>query len=243
MRIAASLSSPHVVAVLEIGDESAAFPYLAMELLDGQDLAQVLRERERLAPEAVLDLVRQVGAGLRVAHAAGIIHRDLKPQNLFLTGTTWKILDFGVSKVLDGGTVTEGLAVGTPAYMAPEQARGEDVAEAADLYGLGAVAYRAITGRAPFSGTDAREILVSLMMEMPVCPSTLVPVPKDVDLALALALAKEPADRFASADAVASALESAFANRLDPKLRSKATELLAKVPWREPTESKPAPRR
>lgn len=239
VRIAASLDSPHVVAVLEVGDESAALPFLAMERLEGEDLAQILRREERLAHDAVVDLVRQVGNGLRAAHAAGIVHRDLKPQNLFRAGSVWKILDFGVSKLLDAGTVTDGFAVGTPQYMAPEQARGEDVTAATDMYGLGAIAYRAITGRSPFVGADATEVLVAVLMTMPIRPSALVKVRRDVDLVLAIAMAKSPKDRFETGEAFAVALEEAMTGRLDSKLRRRGSDLLAAAPWQEPLAAKP----
>jgi Protein kinase domain len=233
VRVAASLDSPHVVRVLEVGDETAPMPYLAMERLEGEDLAQILRRKERLDGAEVIDLVRQVGRGLRVASEAGIVHRDLKPQNLFLTkGTppTWKILDFGISKLVDhGGTLTDGVAVGTPQYMAPEQARGGQVGPAADMYGLGAVAYRALTGFQPFKGADIAEVLVST----PVRPTAVVEVPRDVDLAFAIALAKEPLDRFDTGAALADALEAALASRLDVTLRRRATKLLETSPWRE----------
>ncbi|HEX4513245.1 MAG TPA: serine/threonine-protein kinase [Polyangiaceae bacterium] len=236
VHIAASLDSPHVVKVLEIGDESAPLPYLAMERLEGEDLAQILRTKERLTAAQTIDLARQVGDGLAVAKRAGIVHRDLKPQNLFFTNDrTWKILDFGISKLADqGGTLTEGVAVGTPQYMAPEQARSGDVGPAADMYGLGAVAYRALTGCQPFKGSNVAEVLVAVMVEMPVRPSALAELPRDVDLVLAIALAKDPKDRFDSGAALADALEASTTSRLDPKLRRRATKLLDTLPWREP---------
>jgi serine/threonine-protein kinase len=239
VRIAASLDSPHVVRVLEVGDESAPLPYLAMERLEGEDLAHILRRQPRLAPDVLIEMVRHVGRGLRAASQAGIVHRDLKPQNLFRTSAEppiWKILDFGVSKLADhGGTLTEGNAIGTPQYMAPEQARGADVGPPADMYGLGAIAYRAITGKQPFATADVAQVLVSVLVQMPVRPSAVVQVPRDVDLVLAIAIAKEPKDRFESGDALADALERAFASRLDGKLRTRANDLLDALPWQEPS--------
>ncbi len=238
VRIAALLDSPHVVRVLEVGDETASMPYLAMERLEGEDLAYILRKKERLEGREVIDLVRQVGRGLDAAKEAGIVHRDLKPQNVFLTRgppATWKVLDFGVSTLADqGGTLTDGAAVGTPHYMAPEQARAGRIGPEADMYGLGAVAYRALTGFQPFNGADVAQILVSLLVSMPVRPTALVRVPRDVDLVFAIALAKEPADRFASGAALADALAAAMAGRLDGPLRRRATKLLETLPWREP---------
>lgn len=238
VRVAASLDSPHVVRVLEVGDEAAPLPYLAMERLEGEDLAQILRKKERLDGGEVVDLVRQVGRGLQVANDAGIVHRDLKPQNLFLTvgsSPTWKILDFGVSKLTaHEGTLSEGNAlIGTPQYMAPEQARGKQVGPAADMYALGAVAYRALTGFQPFRGGDVAEIVAALLVTMPVRPTAVLSVPRDIDLALAIAMAKEPGERFDSGAALGDALEAALAGRLDGTLRRRASKLLEASPWRE----------
>ncbi len=238
VRVAASLDSPHVVRVLEVGDESAPLPYLAMERLHGEDLAQLLRRKTRLDKSAVLDLIRQVGRGLEAASAAGIVHRDLKPHNVFLTeGRVWKILDFGVSKLVDqGGSLTVGEVIGTPQYMAPEQVNGGDVDARTDLYALGAIAYRALTGNPPFRGRDITETLTAVVTEMPNRPTALVRLHRDVDLALALAIAKQPSDRFESGSALAAALEAAFAGRLPRDLKERARELLAALPWREPKE-------
>jgi serine/threonine-protein kinase len=235
VRIAGSLDSPHIVRVIEVGNESAPLPYLAMERLHGEDLAQRLRREERLEPAAVVELVRQVGRGLAVAAAAGIVHRDLKPQNLFLAGgDVWKILDFGVSKLLDGeGLLTDGEAIGTPQYMAPEQARGQAVDARADLYALGAIVYRALTGHQPYKGDAAAEVLLALTSTMPVRPSALAALPRDVDVVLAIAMAKFPDDRFASSGELVDALEAALAGRLDEAVHRRAARM---APWREPKQ-------
>jgi serine/threonine-protein kinase len=235
VRITRSLRSPNIVRVLAIGDESAQLPYLAMERLEGETLAQRLRRCERLERDAAITLVRQVSEGLTEAASAGIVHRDLKPQNLFATRDgVWKILDFGVSKLADNSsTLTQGEAVGTPRYMAPEQARGESVDVRADLYSLGAIAYRTITGHPPVRGDELAAILIALLSTMPVRPSSLVRLPPDVDRALAIALAKDKDDRFASATELADALERAFAGRLPDELRERARAVLAKHPWAE----------
>jgi serine/threonine-protein kinase len=221
--------------VLEIGAEEADIPYLAMELLRGTDLASMLRQRRRLSPEEVVELVRQVGGGLTSAAAAGIVHRDIKPQNLFLVDeiATWKILDFGVSTIEGhGGTLTQGAVVGTPAYMAPEQASGAPVDPRADVYSLGAIAYRCLTGRPPFSGRDVAPILYKVVNEMPQAPTAVANVAADMDLALAIALAKEPDDRFQNAHELADALEAASSARLSPDLVDRARRVLANFPWR-----------
>jgi eukaryotic-like serine/threonine-protein kinase len=237
MRAAAEIRSPHVVRVLEIGELEAPLPYLAMELLRGHDLAAVLRARRRMSPAAVLDLIRQVGAGLSAAADAGIVHRDIKPQNLFRDErdgvATWKILDFGVSRLRGrDGTLTQGNVVGTPVYMAPEQAVSAAIDHRSDLYALGAIAYRALTGSPPYRGKDVPALLYSVVHEMPPRPTELAALPAEVDAVLAIALAKDPADRFATATALGDALADALAGRLDPDLRRRAGELSRRAPWR-----------
>src|SRR6185436_17621159 len=126
MEVAVRLESPHIVRVFELSPPDAPVPYLAMERLHGIDLATRLRSENRMPSDELVVMLDQVARGLEVARLAGVVHRDLKPQNLFLhDGSVWKILDFGVSKVMDdeGSLTGEGI-VGTPQYMAPEQASG-----------------------------------------------------------------------------------------------------------------------
>src|SRR5262249_44281808 len=160
------------------------------------------------------------GHGLEAARAAGIVHRDLKPRNLFfaedgLTRRTWKILDFGVSKLGDAeGTQTKDMLVGTPAYMAPEQANGGQVTHRTDIYALGVIAYRILTGRPAFTGERTAETLYQVVYQMPPKPSEVSRVPPDIDLVLAIAIAKEPAARFDSGAELADALEAAHKGKL-----------------------------
>jgi serine/threonine-protein kinase len=238
VEVASTLEVPHVVRVLEVGNASAPVPYLAMERLRGQDLAQILREQRRLTTEQVIDLVDQVGRGITAAAGAGIVHRDLKPQNLFHADQPagppiWKVLDFGVSKLLgDRGTLTQGQVVGTPVYMAPEQAQGLEVDQQADLYALAAIAYRCITGHLPFRAKDVPTIMYQVVYKMPIRPSALCEVPEDVDSVLVIAMAKNPADRFASAHELAVALEDGLRGRLSDELRARARDLARQHPWR-----------
>jgi serine/threonine-protein kinase len=209
-----------------------------MELLRGHDLAWHLRHRGRLTLEEVVGIVEQVSVGLEAARVAGIVHRDLKPQNLFLAqqqraAPLWKILDFGVSRIAtSSGTLTQEGVVGTPQYMSPEQASGATVTHRGDIFSLGAVVYRALTGEPPFSGPDTPQILYQVVYRSPTQPSEAVPdLPPDVDLVIAIALAKDPEDRFASAREMAVALAAAAKNQLDPALRLHGRTLVAALPW------------
>ncbi len=228
--MAVAIDSPHVVKVIEVGEQP--LPHLVMERLRGKDLATILRGRRAMPHDQVIDLLRQAGAGVTAAGAVGVIHRDLKPQNLFHSGTTWKVLDFGVSRLADtGDTLTAGHVVGTPAYMAPEQARGTGVDHRTDLYALAAIAYRVLTGHAPFSGGEIADMLYRVVHTAPRRPSALATLPADVDLALAIGLAKEPADRFATAGELADAIEAALAERLPDGLRERGRALVAAGAW------------
>jgi serine/threonine-protein kinase len=239
-KIVSQLAAPNVVKVLEIGGLEAPVPFIAMERLKGEDLADHLRRHRAFSMGKTVVLVRQVGAGLAAARSTGIVHRDLKPRNLFLaedsgglgTRRTWKILDFGVSK-LDGGegTQTKDMLIGTPAYMAPEQASGGEVSHRTDLYALGVIVYRVLTGRPAFTGEATAETLYQVVYQMPPQPSTVVRLHPDVDAVLAIAMAKDPAMRFDSGVELASALEAGSKGRLDPVLRARATKVLERNPW------------
>ena len=206
--IAMALRSPGLVSVFEVGALDGAVPYLVMELLHGHDLAWHLRKARQLGLQRTIDLCTQVAAGLRDAHAAGIVHRDIKPQNLFLhelagAPPCWKILDFGVSRLEGGGgTLTQNLLVGTPAYMAPEQARGRIADARSDLFSLGAVLYRALTGQPAFRGDDTPAILFEVVYRGPRRPTEL-----------------------------AAALASIPGKGLSPELKARGEILLLDLPW------------
>lgn len=234
--IATRVRSKHIVDVLDRGVAEGGSPFLVMELLEGADLAQILREHRRLGMAEALELVQQVGEALAAADESGIVHRDLKPQNLFRTQSggkvQWKVLDFGVSKVKDAAKdLTLGAAVGTPSYMSPEQARGAPVDHRADVFALGIVAYRVLTGKPAFTGPDSASTLYNVAHVQPARPSDLARLGQDVDRALALALAKETDRRFSSSSMFATALAEAAKNRLDERLRRDADALLEVMPW------------
>ncbi len=197
----------------------------------------MLREHKRIGLQRTLELVTQVAQALSVAQEAGIVHRDLKPQNLYLIESTekgrlWKVLDFGVAAISAGtGALTQGAAVGTPGYMAPEQARGQPVDHRADVFSLGAIAYRSLTGRPAFAAPDSLATLYQVLHVQPVRPGDLLKAPDDVDLALALALSKDKEKRFRSATTFASALRDASRGELDEPFRVAARAVLTTHPW------------
>ncbi|MGO8997844.1 MAG: serine/threonine-protein kinase [Polyangiaceae bacterium] len=238
-RIVASLESDHVVKVMEVSDEKSPVPFLAMERLYGRDLADVLHASPKLGAQSAVDLITQVARGVAQAHSAGIVHRDLKPQNVFRVEREgrphlWKVLDFGLSKLVDqSANLTRGQVLGTPTYMAPEQARGAEVDARADVYALGAIAYRVITGHPPYQGTDMMAVLLEVVSRMPPRPRAVAQdVPEQVERALMVALAKDPGDRFPTVGELATAIEAAFAGKLDPRIVARATTLATKHPWR-----------
>lgn len=220
-KLSAAANSPHIVSILDTG-EAEGGPYIAMELLSGIDLSGYLSSASAqgtLSLEHLLCLAHQVGEGLDAAAKAGIVHRDIKPQNIFLVGGIetvpmhCKILDFGVARAMtQGATLTRGSSLlGTPAYMAPEQAKGEAVDHRADLHALAAVLYRAGTGLPPFAGETAMAVLLSVVNDMPVRASD-AGMPSQFDNFFTKAFAKDPAQRFQSgAD-----LSTAFALACSP---------------------------
>jgi serine/threonine-protein kinase len=235
-KAAASFDSPHVVRVLEVSEEGASVPYLAMERLRGEDLASILRREQRLSTDELVELAYQVGSGLDAARNVGVIHRDIKPQNLFLARRVdalhqWKILDFGVSKVIGHATLTQNQLVGTPEYMAPEQASGEPLDHRADLYSLAAVIYRCVASRAPFMESSLAVLLQKVINRMPTRPGSAARVPAEVEAFLAIGLAKAPADRFESGAELAANFQLALEGRLPAALQARAKAILELTPW------------
>jgi tRNA A-37 threonylcarbamoyl transferase component Bud32 len=235
VRAASALESPNVVQVFDASKPDDIVAFLAMERLRGDTLGAVLRGGGMLDRAAVVELVKQLAGVLELARKAGMVHRDLKPHNVFKTDHgMWKLLDFGVAVLADTtGTLTGGGVIGTPGYMAPEQAKGEGVDHRADLYALGAIVYRCLTGRVPFAGNDLASVLYAMVHDAPIRPSALGSLPTDVDRVLAIALAKSRADRFQTAADLADALGQALQNRLVPSWRVAADALIRAKPWRE----------
>lgn len=236
-KVAGTLKSPYVVDVLGMGRAEDGSPFIAMELLHGIDLAERLREAKRLDMPEVTQIVAQVAEALAVADRAGIVHRDIKPQNLFLSedgpARVWKVLDFGVSKVREGTSqLTQGAIIGTPSYMSPEQARGLDVDHRSDVFSLGVIAYRCLTGRPAFTAPDSVLTVYNVVHLQPTRPLDLAPwLGADVERVLALVLAKDRERRFSSATMFAAALADAARERLDGRLRVDADSLIVEKPW------------
>jgi len=235
VRIASALDSPHVVRVLGASTPEDPIPFLAMERLHGQTLGELVRKGP-VTGVLLRTLVEQVGGVLERARAAGIVHRDLKPHNIFLSSDhSWKVLDFGVASLGDStGTLTRGGVIGTPTYMAPEQARGDHVDHAADVYALGAIIYRCLTGRVPFSARDTPALLYAVVHAMPVKPSAISATTPHEEAFLAIAMAKAKSDRFATAGELAAYFATASTGALPDALVRRARSLVREHPWAEP---------
>jgi serine/threonine-protein kinase len=222
----ARLQHPHVVQVFEVG-EAETGPYLALELVEGGSLAQQLDGTPQPAHPSAL-LLETLARAMHHAHQRGLVHRDLKPANILIAADrTPKITDFGLAKWLQGGTglSSTGVVLGTPSYMAPEQAnpRTREVGPATDVYALGAILYEMLTGRPPFLAETALDTLQQLQTQEPVPPRRLQPkVPRDLETICLKCLEKEPARRYPNAEALADDLgrflrgEQTWARRLGP---------------------------
>jgi len=213
-RSMAALKSDHVVTIHQVGQDNEV-PFLAMEYLKGEPLDRWLEKNGRPPLKDAVRIGIQIARGLASAHELGMIHRDIKPANIWLEepGARVKILDFGLARAArDSSRLTQtGLIVGTPAYMAPEQAEGEDVDERCDLFSLGCVLYELLAGEQPFTGTSTVAILKAVALKEPPPLATFNPtVPQSLtDLVNAL-LVKEPRDRIGSAKEVVRILEAIY---------------------------------
>jgi serine/threonine protein kinase len=205
----ASIGHPNVMNVLDVNVTADGQPYIVAELLQGEQLGDYLDRTTKLPVPEAIRIVRQVCQALGAAHAQGIVHRDVKPENVFLTGdlaklkrTDVKVLDFGISKLADAGgenLTKTGMVMGTPDYMAPEQARGDRVDARADIYAVGAILYRALTGRKPFEGLDPMATLTAVLVQEPKRPSALEPtIPLTLELVIQRAMAKRLTDRYST---------------------------------------------
>ena len=214
-RAAASLSHPNIVAVFDFGQDEAGEQFIVMELVDGQDLASILRENGPLAPRQAARIASDVAKALHVAHTHGIVHRDVKPSNILISRDgRVKVADFGIARALDDAQVTlPGVTMGSVHYFAPEQARGEPATAASDTYALGIVLFEMLTGQRPFSGDGAAAVALARLTTTPPRPSALrTSVPPALDAIVVRAMALSPADRYPSAAAMGGALDGFLAD-------------------------------
>ncbi len=230
-RLLVRLKNAHVARVIDVGSLEDDTPYIVMEHLDGEDLSFVVAKSSRLPVEVAVDYILEASEAVAEAHAMGMVHRDLKPANLFLArgagGTTSiKVLDFGISKILDdrstgsnsgprGGDLTsEGVALGSPGYMSPEQmTSARDVDERSDIFSLGALLYRLVTGQTAFKGNSPVSILASMAIDgLTPVRSLASDVPEGFADVVERCLAQDKAARYATVAHVAEAL-APFASR------------------------------
>jgi serine/threonine-protein kinase len=216
-KLMARLEHPHCVSIIDFGLHDHK-PYVVMELVRGRSLYEMLVEQGHFEIPRAIDVMTQVLSGIAHAHDQGIIHRDIKPANIMTTpkaplGLHARILDFGLARMLGSSTsLSDGVAVGTPSYMAPEQCRGEQLDQRVDVYACGIVLFEMLTGRKPFVAKEPIDIVKKHLKEMPPRLAEVRPgnygALEDV---VARALAKDPSDRYPSAVAMAKALEAALA--------------------------------
>ncbi len=217
IRLTAKLQHPHIVPILDSGvltaGEGTTLPWYAMAFLEGESLRARMAREGQLPIEDALSITEAVAGALQTAHRQGIVHRDIKPENIFLSDGRAYVVDFGIAKALssEGERLTStGLAIGTPAYMSPEQGFGGEVDARSDQYSLATVLYEMLTGDPPFSGTTPQSIMARRLTE-PARPLVTVrsTVPVTVETAILRALERTPADRFADVQAFAAALRAA----------------------------------
>jgi serine/threonine protein kinase len=214
---AGRLQHPNVIEVYDVGATDEGDPFLVMELLEGQTLEQLLKQRTKLQPQQALAVAVEVTRALEAAHAAGIVHRDLKPGNVFLheeskRGRTVKVLDFGVSKLMTGevGPATvAGVPIGTPAYMSPEQADGASLDARTDFWSLGVILFEMVAGRLPYDGNNAYAIVGEVLNKEPPRLSQMVPdVDAPLDDVVHRCMQKDPTRRIGTARELLAALEA-----------------------------------
>jgi serine/threonine-protein kinase len=218
-RIVSDLRHPNIVEVFDVGEIDGDW-VMTMELLDGTNLADAIEATTAYTPESAIPILRGVLDALEIAHARQIVHRDIKPQNIFLArngggAATVKVLDFGVAKVVglnsEDQLTRSGTILGTPEFMAPEQATGKGADHRSDLYAVACVAYAMLCGRPPFVDNWPMRIVMKQAFEPPVPPSRLRPElarAPEIDRVMARALEKNPEDRYQSAGEMRAAIEA-----------------------------------
>ena len=209
-RAAGSLQHPNIVPVYDYGTDTDGAQYIVMQLVEGEDLAALLRERTRLETDDAVRVAIGVASALEAAHRRGLVHRDVKPGNILITDDgEVKVTDFGIARAVAEASMTvTGTTLGSVHYFSPEQARGDEVTGASDVYSLGIVLYEMLTGRRPFEADSAAGVALKRLNEDPPPPESFVPVPSGLSAIVMRALQREPADRFPDAGSFAEALRT-----------------------------------
>jgi serine/threonine protein kinase len=253
-RAAAQLRSPYICTVYDVG-QIAGIHYISMAFIDGQPLDQVIAEGKLNDLSRIADIIKKIARGLQKAHEQGIMHRDLKPANLMIdTDGEPVVMDFGLARKVneDSYITTPGAVLGTPAYMSPEQASGDSskITNATDIYSLGVVLYRILTGRVPFEGSFTDTVLQILSSE-PQKPSAIKPTiasNSPLEVICLKMMAKKPNERYPTMAAVVEALDEAFPRERPAAVQSsawdkfrQATKRLFSFPGRGTNPPKAAP--
>jgi eukaryotic-like serine/threonine-protein kinase len=267
---AAGLSHPNIVSIYDRGEAEGTY-YIAMEVIEGRSLKELIMTREALPIDTAIGYAKQLLEALRFAHRHGIIHRDIKPHNVLVSADQHakaneprlKVTDFGIARHGASQMTEAGSIMGTAQYLSPEQARGAPVTAASDLYSAGVVLYEMLTGKVPFTGDSAIEIAMKHVNDLPAPPSALRPeIPTELDQIVLRALAKDPGERYRSAEefiedlerveaglpisrATSTAATALLAGAAGGLAAGESTELLSEGPTRvvAPPPPRPAPPR
>ncbi|HET6611552.1 MAG TPA: serine/threonine-protein kinase, partial [Kofleriaceae bacterium] len=258
-RAVARLSHPNIVTVYLIDEMAGGQPFLVMEHVRGATLEDLLGDGEVMAPQRSLAIAGQIVSALAEAHAAGVVHRDLKPANILITNRRRvrdfvTVVDFGVAKLTgtevpmapgESQLTRQGAVFGTPAYLSPEQARGDAVDARADLYSVGVMLYRMATGRLPFAGEGLAVLLAHVNQPLPPPRQVYPAIDRDLEAVIVQCLDKDPGKRPQSAEALADALDAVEARMARPALAPRVTGAPSGWPagessWRLETEMPPA---
>jgi eukaryotic-like serine/threonine-protein kinase len=210
-----AVKSEHVPRLYARGRDAKGRPFMVLELIEGSELGEVIGDHGRIPLLPALEIAIQICRALVAAHAAGVVHRDLKPGNIIVDGDLSaprvKVLDFSVSKSEDLQFTATGTIIGTPSYMPPEQARGEEIGPGVDIYAVGAILYDMLCGRPPYEGSEPGQVLAMLLTQPPPSPRSLAPLmPESVEQLILKAIARDKKQRFPIVEALLEALESQY---------------------------------
>ncbi|HQR67265.1 MAG TPA: serine/threonine-protein kinase, partial [Thermoanaerobaculia bacterium] len=242
---AGTLSHPNIVTVHDVGEEDEV-SFIAMEYVEGKNLKQVIRDKERLSFERIAEIISEVAGALDYAHRKGIVHRDVKPANIIITPDgTVKIMDFGIAKIETSSLTETGQFLGTPNYMSPEQVTGEAVDGRSDLFSLGVVLYELLTRKKPFLGDNVTSISYKIVHEdFAPLKAADAAIPSEFGPILAKALSKDPAARYQRGAEFSQALSEVRARQAEYQMIRDLGEMVAqseKLGPVAPVEAAPAP--